>query len=213
MPTTTILLLFSWPVRGQAIALHLHAAGYGATCSEPTLTQALHDAQQTPPDVALIDVTFDDNRGFQAAHCLLVASPVTRVVLCLRANPAYLLPAIQTNASGYLPPDFDWPELESCLGQVANGFRYISPRFAEWLGLPLPVYDPLIAERMKTLTKREKEVLCLVCRGYMQKEIAAALGIVESTVVSFKKSSSLKLGLGSRRDLPFFLMPYQSLLG
>lgn len=121
--------------------------------------------------------------------------------------------AIQTDASGYLPPDFDLPELEICLQIVQNRFRYVSPAFAQFLQLPINVADTVIAGQIQRLTLRQKEFLRLVCTGLFQKEIAGAMGITKETVVSYKKDLTRKLQLDSRRDLRYFLAPYSHLLG
>ncbi len=207
-----ILILHPHQLVCQSLASHFIRLGHEASCSGLTITDAILIARQIPPDIALIDLGFDGGNGFQAAHLLLLAHVKTRVILCLPPNPAYLQMAVQTDASGYLPTDFELPELETCLQWVQDRFRYISPAFATQLRLPIPVVDPLIVEKIKNLTEREKKVLRLICRGLMQKEIAQLLGIVESTVVSFKKTIADKLGLVSRREIPFFMAPYLAFL-
>ncbi|MCY7357277.1 MAG: helix-turn-helix transcriptional regulator [Rudanella sp.] len=69
-----------------------------------------------------------------------------------------------------------------------------------------------MAERVKTLTARQKEFLRLVCEGNFQKEIADKMGITANTVESYKKELTRRFGLGSRRELRYFLAPYRSLL-
>ena len=51
------------------------------------------------------------------------------------------------------------------------------------------------------LTKREREVLQLIARGYMYKEIAARLHISVKTVESHVSSVLRKLQLSSRHEL------------
>ncbi len=196
----------------QSLGNHLSTLGYQAQCCGSTIADAVAIARQTPPNMALIDLDFDGGSGFEAARLLLLAHTKTRVIMCLPPDPAYLQLAVQTDASGYLPTDFELPELETCLQRVQDRFRYLSPAFATQLRLPIPVVDELVVEKIRNLTEREKKVLRLICRGMMQKEIAQKLGIVESTVVSFKKTIADKLGLVSRREIPFFMAPYLAFL-
>ena len=170
-------------------------------------------ARQIPPDTALVDLGFDGGSGFEVAHLLLLAHTKTRIILCLPPDPAYLQLAVQTDADGYLPADFDLSELEICLKRVQDWFRYVSPAFATQLRLPTSVVDPSwVVEKIKNMTEREKKVLRLIYQGLMQKEIAQKSGIVESTVVSFKKTIADKLGLVSRREISFFVAPYLTFL-
>lgn len=52
------------------------------------------------------------------------------------------------------------------------------------------------------LTKREQEVLELICHGYSQQLIAAALQIALTTVDTHRKRICEKLGVHSERDIP-----------
>jgi FixJ family two-component response regulator len=55
--------------------------------------------------------------------------------------------------------------------------------------------------RLASLTEREREVLALVVRGRMNKQIAAALGIHERTVKLHRTSITTKLGVHSTAQL------------
>ncbi|MBV8695913.1 MAG: helix-turn-helix transcriptional regulator [Ktedonobacteraceae bacterium] len=65
--------------------------------------------------------------------------------------------------------------------------------------------SPQIPER---LTKREREVLALICRGYDQQVIAKTLCITLATVSTHRKHIYEKLGVHNERDLP--LAAYQA---
>lgn len=58
------------------------------------------------------------------------------------------------------------------------------------------------------LTKRERAVLELICRGYDQQTIATMLGIMPATVDTHRKRISGKLGVHCERDIP--LAAYQA---
>ena len=51
------------------------------------------------------------------------------------------------------------------------------------------------------LTKREKEVVALVCLGYLNKEIGAMLDISPATVKAYMRTAGAKLGATWRRDI------------
>jgi DNA-binding CsgD family transcriptional regulator len=58
------------------------------------------------------------------------------------------------------------------------------------------------------LTKREQEVLKLICQGYSQQEISSALQIAPATFETYRKHLCQKLGAHCERDLP--LAAYQA---
>lgn len=58
------------------------------------------------------------------------------------------------------------------------------------------------------LTRRERQVLELICRGYNQETIATMLGIMPATVETHRKRLCGKLGVHSERDIP--LAAYQA---
>jgi DNA-binding CsgD family transcriptional regulator len=60
------------------------------------------------------------------------------------------------------------------------------------------------------LTKREQNVLELICRGYDQEAIAALLSIAPATVETHRKRICGKLGVHCERDIP--LAAYQASL-
>jgi DNA-binding CsgD family transcriptional regulator len=62
--------------------------------------------------------------------------------------------------------------------------------------------EPRTAESSidKTLTKREREVLALICRGYDQKAIAKKLGVTVATVSKHLQNIYEQLGVHNTRD-------------
>ena len=54
---------------------------------------------------------------------------------------------------------------------------------------------------MKALSQREYEILRLLARGYIMKEIGRATGLSIKTIDTYKRRSFAKLGLRSRVEL------------
>ena len=63
-------------------------------------------------------------------------------------------------------------------------------------------YQRLDSQIPGHLTKREREVLNLICRGYNQQAIATKLHIATATVGTYRKRIYEKLGVHSERDIP-----------
>lgn len=62
------------------------------------------------------------------------------------------------------------------------------------------------AESAEELSQREKEVLCLIAKGLMNKEIADTLSISINTVLTHRKNITAKLGIKSVSGLSVYAM-------
>jgi DNA-binding NarL/FixJ family response regulator len=81
--------------------------------------------------------------------------------------------ALQAGAHGYVLKTMVREELLRAIRQIMEGERYLDPAVASALAARVS---------HRTLTSRELEVLRMVAKGLSNKEIAAALNIVEVTV-------------------------------
>ena len=61
-------------------------------------------------------------------------------------------------------------------------------------------------ELAEELSQREKEVLCLIAKGFINKEIADTLNISINTVLSHRKNITAKLGIKSVSGLSVYAM-------
>ena len=113
-----------------------------------------------------------------------------------------VIAAIRAGARGYVTKTISGAELADAIERVASGDAVFSPRLA---GFVLDAFRA--GERvggdaeLDELTPREREVLQLIARGYMYKEIAARLHLSVKTVESHVSSVLRKLQLSSRHEL------------
>jgi DNA-binding NarL/FixJ family response regulator len=110
---------------------------------------------------------------------------------------------IRAGARGYVTKSISAPELASAIERVRDGDAVFSPRLA---GFVLDAFHGEIAEgevdpELDQLTLREREVLRLIARGYLYKEIAMRLGISPKTVEAHVGAVLRKLQLSSRHEL------------
>ncbi|MDZ8276851.1 response regulator transcription factor [Microbacterium aquimaris] len=133
----------------------------------------------TTPDVVLMDLRMPGVDGV-AATARLVAEHAARVlILTTYESDDQILAAIEAGASGYLLKAAPQDEIVAGIRSVAAGQTALSPQVAVRLVQRMREPAP---EAAASLTVRETEVLRLVAAGRSNKQIAAALGIGESTV-------------------------------
>ena len=110
---------------------------------------------------------------------------------------------IRGGARGYVTKTITGPELVDAIERVATGDAVFSPRlagfvldaFADRPGAPAGDPD------LDLLTRRERDVLRLLARGYAYKEIAGELFISVKTVETHVSSVLRKTQLSNRYEL------------
>jgi DNA-binding NarL/FixJ family response regulator len=119
-----------------------------------------------------------------------------------------VIAVIRAGARGYVTKSISGPDLADAVRRVHEGDAVFSPRLA---GFVLDAFaGPARAAEgdadLDQLTPREREVLQLIARGYMYKEIALRLDISAKTVEAHVSAVLRKLQLSSRHELSRWAM-------
>ena len=113
-----------------------------------------------------------------------------------------VIAVIRAGARGYVTKTISGEELAAAIEQVANGDAVFSPRLAGFVLDAFRAGDRVGGDaELDELTPREREVLQLIARGYMYKEIAARLHLSVKTVESHVSNVLRKLQLSTRHEL------------
>lgn len=162
---------------------------------------AIVQASQLCPDIAIVDVSMGEINGAEAARRLREVCPKTKVLaLTVHEDKSYLRELLDAGASGYVLKRAAGDELIGAIRSVASGGVYVDPRIAA--KLVSTFVEPRSGARPTLeLSHRETAVLRLIAEGYTNKEIASQLGLSVKTVETYKSRSMEKLGLRSRVDI------------
>jgi DNA-binding NarL/FixJ family response regulator len=172
--------------------------------------EAVKQAQQTHPDVVLMDIRMPGVDGLEATR-RIAADPslaATKVVILTTFElDEYVFEALRTGASGFLVKDTEPVELLRGVRAVAAGDALLSPSvtrrvIGEFAGKAAAQSRPVAAPaRLDQLTEREREVLVLVAEGLSNDEIAARLVISPATAKTHVSRTMIKLGARDRAQL------------
>jgi two-component system, NarL family, response regulator LiaR len=162
--------------------------------------EALAAEARLSPDVILMDLVMPVLDGVQAMRALHDRGSRSQViVLTSFLDDERILPAIRAGAAGYLLKDVEPAELAAAVRGATSERAAIDPTVAARLLQSLS--DPTTqngAPDVDALTRREREVLCLIAAGRSNKRIAFELEIAEKTVKTHVGHVLAKLGVSDR---------------
>lgn len=159
---------------------------------------------RTLPDVVLLDVHMPDGGGVEVIRRVAEAEHHPRfLALSVSDDPDDVVSIIRAGARGYVTKTISGPDLIDAINRVEQGDAVFSPQLA---GFVLDAFAGATSadereQELDLLTPREQEVLRLIARGYMYKEIARRLGISIKTVEAHTSSTLRKLQLSTRHEL------------
>ena len=156
------------------------------------------------PDVVLLDVHMPGGGGIEVIRHVTRDRPAQRFLALSVSDAAEdVIAVIRAGARGYVTKSIASEELADAIRRVRDGDAVFSPRLA---GFVLDAFQGEIPEaeidpELDQLTMREREVLRLIARGYLYKEIALQLDISAKTVEAHVSAVLRKLQLSNRHEL------------
>jgi DNA-binding NarL/FixJ family response regulator len=158
-------------------------------------------AQETHPDIVLMDLHLPGMSGIEATRKLLAADSAIRVlVLTMLEDDLSLLAAIRAGAHGYLVKGADRMEIERALVAVSHGEAVFGSQVARRLLDAVAGIDDRAMLPFPELTGREQEVLALLAAGLDNRSISRRLHLSEKTVRNYVSNILAKLHVPSRHE-------------
>ena len=174
-------------------------------------------AEQLRPDVVVMDVRMPIMGGIEATRRIvgLNGEPPTRILMMTTFDAdEHIIDGLRAGASGFLLKDATPDELLGAVRVIAKGQAQLAPsvtrRLLDLHGASLPKVGRHARDGLlESLTPRELAVLKLAARGLPNGEIAAALGLAQSSVKAYIGHLLGKLGLTDRVQLVVFAYEHE----
>jgi DNA-binding NarL/FixJ family response regulator len=179
----------------------------GNTGINPEMLKAIDNL---PPDVAVLDLDGGQaEAGLDLARKIKMRSPSIGVIV-MTSNPDdnQLFMALKAQAVAYVSKEVTGQQLIDIVRRVSRGEHPINealtsrPRVAEHV---LQQFQELsfrseTESLISPLTPREIEILDYIAQGFLNKQIAAELGISEQTIKNHVTSILRKLNANARTE-------------
>jgi DNA-binding NarL/FixJ family response regulator len=167
---------------------------------------AVDVVRRTRPDVVLMDIRMPRLDGLEATRRVVALPDAPRViVLTTFDTDDMVLQALRAGAAGFLLKDTPPERLVAAVLAAADGEPTLSPSVMTQLiaRVSAEVPDPAVrpgsaAQRVASLTDREREVAVVLARGLSNAEIAAELYLSVPTVKTHLSRILDKLGAANR---------------
>lgn len=197
-----VIVIDDHPVLRMGISLLINSTPGWKVCAEAgTGQEGLEKAQQTRPDLILLDLTLPDRNGLDLLKDFQQLLPdVPVLILSMHDEMLYAERALRAGARGYVMKETGGAKVIEAIQTVIDGHIFVSERVSsDLLGnlnrrAQAPSKSPL-----GSLTDREFEIFRLIGDGKSTRIIADQLGLSPKTVDVHRANIKEKLGV---KDLP-----------
>jgi len=189
---TSILVVDDHPFFLHGFSQYL-ANGYDFTVETAlSVDEAIAKLDTVRPDLAMLDVSMQGGGGLRVlGHMRLHYPDIPAMFLTVHVEPEQTIEAMRLGIKGIALKDSD-PEV------IINGMKAILAG-GKWF--EHSVTEPALQYSDDLLTKREMEIVELVCLGLRNRQIADRCALTEGTVKIHLNSVYRKLGVASRAEL------------
>lgn len=161
------------------------------------------------PDIVLLDIEMPKINGIEAARIAKQKQPELKIlVLSMFGDQQYYHALIANGVDGFILKDSGKNELERAIADILSGKTYFSQELLKNL-IPQANIGKQLTEMATTLSKREMEILTLVCQGLSNHEISEKLYISTKTVEGHKSKLMQKTNTKNSVSLVMFAIKNQ----
>ena len=187
-------------VRGSLAKLIDSAPGFRCVSRHGSAENALEEIPKIKPDVTLMDINLPGINGVECVRRLKPQLPGTQIImLTVYQNTEHIFNALAAGATGYMLKQTPPAELLSAIKEVNGGGSPMSSHIARKIVQSFQ-RSPSAAAEAESLSPREAEVLDLLAKGFLYKEIAEQMKVSYATVHTHIRHVYEKLHVRSRTE-------------
>lgn len=174
-------------------------SGYAMVGVYASGEEAIDKIPQVIPDVVLMDINMGKLNGIEAVRILKNQYPNILFMMCtVYEDDEKIFDALAAGASGYILKKTKPAEMISAIEDLYHGGAPMTSQIASKVVASFRKKEENRDELIEKLSPREYEILELLVRGRLYKEIAAALDISQETVRKHVYNVYKKLHINNR---------------
>ena len=164
----------------------------------------LNKLNEKLPDILLLDINMPNKNGLEVLQEIRSKEiPIKVMILTMHNEIDYLLRAIEIGADGYASKNIKFEELKDAIDLIIHGESFIQKELLPLLNSKIEKKNEEL-DKIKSLTKRELEVLKNIAFGNSNREIATSLKISERTVKNHIFNIFKKIAVTDRTQAAVF---------
>ena len=170
--------------------------------------QAVEKADQSKPDIAILDIGMPVLNGLEATRQILREHPGVRVLILTITDTDQAVKAVlDAGARGFILKSDAARDLVTAVEALAQNKTFFTARVADLVLSGYLNRNPRSAKSdlgLPGLTSREREVVQLLAEGKSTKEVACHLNLSVKTAETHRSNIMRKLGLHSVSELVLY---------
>jgi DNA-binding NarL/FixJ family response regulator len=187
-------------VRASLVKLIDSSPGFRCVSQHASAEIALQEIPKAKSEVVLMDINLPGISGVECARRLKPQLPATQIImLTVYQNTEHIFNALAAGATGYMLKQTPPAELLAAIREVHGGGSPMSSHIARKIVQSFQQAAPVRTEG-ESLSPREAEVLGLLAKGFLYKEIAEQMKVTYATVHTHIRHVYEKLHVRSRTE-------------
>lgn len=155
--------------------------------------EAIPKILKRTPDIILMDIQLPGMSGIEATKIIKERNHLIEIVmLTVHNDDEIVFEALKAGASGYIIKSDGYLEVIDALDEIVAGGAPMSSRIAKM------VINNFHANLNSPLTKRERQILQFMAKGWTYSQIAEELGIAKETSKTHIRNIYVKLKVNSK---------------
>ena len=187
-------------VRESLARLIDSSPGYKCASEHASGEKALAEIPRVKPNVILMDINLTGINGVECARQLKPLLPQTQIImLTVYQNTEHIFDALAAGATGYMLKQTKPDKLLVAVKDVYEGGSPMSSHIARKIVQSFQQQAPQ-ADETQSLSPREAQVIELLAKGYLYKEVADTMGVSYATIHTHIRHIYEKLQVRSRTE-------------
>lgn len=169
--------------------------------------QAVEKANQSKPDIAILDIGMPVLNGLEATRQILRARPAVKIlVLTVTDTDQAVQAVLDAGARGFLLKSDAARDLVTAVEALADNKTFFTARVSDLVlsGYLNQTPRSTRSQSLPGLTSREREIVQLLAEGKSSKEVAGCLNLSVKTAETHRSNIMRKLGLHSVSELVLY---------